>query len=86
MLLLPLYLHGAGRRRLADLPIFDVEDKNSFQAVMEANQALVERSSSSESFLNQTDKPMAGLDERGTLGAAKRERSQPSVAVQGQSP
>jgi hypothetical protein len=72
MLLLPLYLHGAGRRRLAELPIFDVEDKNSFQAVMETNQALVERSSRSASFLNQTEKPLAGLDERGALGAAKR--------------
>jgi hypothetical protein len=81
MQLLPLYLYGAGRRRLADLPIFDVEDKNSFQAVMETNQALVERS-----FLNQAEKPLAGLDERGALGAAKRERSQPSVAVQGHEP
>jgi hypothetical protein len=86
MQLLPLYLYGAGRRRLADLPIFDVEDKNSFQAVMETNQALVERSSRSASFLNQAEKPLAGLDERGALGAAKRERSQPSVAVQGHEP
>jgi hypothetical protein len=45
MLLLPLYLHVALRGRLADLPIFDLEDTNSFQAVMETDQALMETNS-----------------------------------------
>jgi hypothetical protein len=48
MLLLPLHLHVAMRGRLADLPIFDLENKNSFQAAMETDQALVETNSRSE--------------------------------------